>query len=289
MGEGEDSGVRAQHTPAALSPTQPTTRFSSSEIDAFVELALRCDGVRDPDSFCDWCRKEVRAFLPYGMLIVAAGHLTHGLLFVDTLLGVDYPQEFMQKILRRVPLNERKVIQTWLACRQPQIVTPADIDEKLSELERFEFESFDLRNFAAHGVIDAAGTQASYFSFARLAEPLDDRARNKLKLLAPHLHQALMAALAPAVEGQPAPSALSLFTTRQLLVLRGLLEGLTNAQIASWLNRSPHTVKHQVERILKNLGATNRAEAISKALDLGIAVLPLRSEDCMRKMGKSGY
>ena len=33
-------------------------------------------------------------------------------------------------------------------------------------------------------------------------------------------------------------------------------------------------IKHQVAQILKRLGAANRAEAISKALDLGIAVLP---------------
>lgn len=275
----------ARHIPIPFPLTKPTTQFSSNEIGAFVELALHCDSVQSPDSFRDWCRKEVRTFLPFGMLIVAAGHLTHGLLFVDALIGVDYPEEFMRKILRRVPLNERKVIQTWLTCRQPQIVTPSDVDEKLSELERFEFESFDLRNFAAHGVIDAAGTQASYFSFARLAEPLNEKTRNKLKLLAPHLHQALMAALARSVEGQPAPSALSLFTARQLLVLRGLLEGLTNAQIASRLNRSPHTVKHQVEKILKTLRATNRAEAISKSLDLGIAVLPLSSDGDVRKNG----
>jgi DNA-binding NarL/FixJ family response regulator len=268
-----------------MSINQSTTEFSPAEVNAFMKLALQCDGVQDTDSFRRWCREEVRAFLPFGMLIVATGRLTHGLLFVDNLLGVDYPDEFMRQILRRVPLNERKVIQTWLSCRQPQIVTSSDIDEKLSELERFEFESFDLRNFAAHGVIDAAGTQASYFSFARLTEPLGEKTRSKLKLLAPYLHQALMAALVRPEEGSPASSALSLFTAKQLLVLRGLLEGLTNVQIAIRLNRSPHTVKHQVEKILKILQATNRAEAISKALDLGIAVLPLSSDGDVRKNG----
>ncbi len=250
------------------------TEFSPTEVNAFLELALQCDGVQDMDSFRRWCSKEVRAFLPFGMLIVATGRLTHGLLFVDNLLGVDYPVEFMQQILRRVPLNERKVIQTWLACRQPQIVTPADIETHLSELERFEFLSFDLRNFAAHGVINPTGTHASYFSFARVAEPLGNKTCKKLKLLAPHLHQALMAALTPAQNAASGPTVYSLFSPKQLLVLRGLLEGLTNLQIAGRVNRSPHTIKHQVAQILKRLGAANRAEAISKALDLGIAVLP---------------
>lgn len=251
-----------------------TTEFSPTEVNAFLKLALQCDDVQDPDSFRGWCREEVRAFLPFGMLIVATGSLTHGLLFVDNLLGVDYPDEFMQQILRRVPLNERKVIQTWLSCRQPQIVTPTDIETNLSDLERFEFLSFDLRNFAAHGVINPTGTHASYFSFARVAEPLGSKTRKKLKLLAPHLHQALMAALMPAPNTVPGPTAYSLFSPKQLLVLRGLLEGLTNLQIASRVNRSPHTIKHQVAQILKRLGAANRSEAISKALDLGIAVLP---------------
>lgn len=257
-----------------MNVNQSTAEFSSTEINAFLELALQCDGVQDMDSFRRWCGEEVRAFLPFGMLIVATGRLTHGLLFVDNLLGVDYPDEFMRQILRRVPLSERKVIQTWLTCRQPQIVTPVDIETNLSELERFEFLSFDLGNFAAHGVINPAGTYASYFSFARVGEPLGDKTRKKLKLLAPHLHQALMTALMPAPNTTPGPTAYSLFSPKQLLVLRGLLEGLTNLQIASRVNRSPHTIKHQVAQILKRLGAANRAEAISKALDLGIAVLP---------------
>ena len=65
------------------------TEFSPTEVNAFLELALQCDGVQDMDSFRRWCSKEVRAFLPFGMLIVATGRLTHGLLFVDNLLGVD--------------------------------------------------------------------------------------------------------------------------------------------------------------------------------------------------------
>ena len=57
---------------------------------------------------------------------------------------------------------------------------------------------------------------------------------------------------------------------RELQVLQCLAEGKTTAQIASELFISDNTVKTHVRHILEKLEASNRAEAVSKAVQLGV-------------------
>ena len=57
---------------------------------------------------------------------------------------------------------------------------------------------------------------------------------------------------------------------REMDVLRCLAKGMTSAQIASNLFISENTVKTHVRHILEKLEASNRAEAVSRAIQLGI-------------------
>lgn len=57
---------------------------------------------------------------------------------------------------------------------------------------------------------------------------------------------------------------------RELDVLKCLARGMTSAQIASELFISENTVKTHVRHILEKLEASNRAEAVSRAIQLGI-------------------
>lgn len=67
--------------------------------------------------------------------------------------------------------------------------------------------------------------------------------------------------------GIPADIALS---KREMDVLKCLARGMTSSQIASELFISENTVKTHVRHILEKLEASNRAEAVSKAIQLGI-------------------
>lgn len=57
---------------------------------------------------------------------------------------------------------------------------------------------------------------------------------------------------------------------RELEVLSCLADGLTTSQIASRLFISENTVKTHVRHILEKLDASNRTEAVSKAIQLGM-------------------
>lgn len=57
---------------------------------------------------------------------------------------------------------------------------------------------------------------------------------------------------------------------REMEVLQCLAQGMTTAQISTDLFISDNTVKTHVRHILEKLEASNRAEAVSKAMQLGL-------------------
>ena len=115
---------------------------------------------------------------------------------------------------------------------------PDDIDRAYEEFGVFAFvekEGFDRRAFR-HTVADAIGIGASS---AKLSAPTvtPDAGR-------------------PIVE----------LTDRERDVLRFMVQGYTNRQIAEALNITPNTVKKHVDHILQKLEVSNRAAAVAVAL-----------------------
>ena len=59
-------------------------------------------------------------------------------------------------------------------------------------------------------------------------------------------------------------------TPRELDVLENLRRGLSNQDVSSILGISEYTVKAHVKMIFSKLGASNRSEAVTRGLELGI-------------------
>jgi NarL family two-component system response regulator YdfI len=60
---------------------------------------------------------------------------------------------------------------------------------------------------------------------------------------------------------------------REIEVLRMIAEGLANKEIASKLSISDHTVKFHISSIFAKLGASNRAEAVTLGIRLGLIMV----------------
>ncbi|MDT8305134.1 MAG: response regulator transcription factor [Anaerolineae bacterium] len=82
--------------------------------------------------------------------------------------------------------------------------------------------------------------------------------------LAPEAAQALIQA------AQNPPAAAPAFTEREREVLRLMVQGMSNAEIAESLVVSTSTVKFHVSNILSKLGAGSRTEAVAIALQEGL-------------------
>lgn len=73
-----------------------------------------------------------------------------------------------------------------------------------------------------------------------------------------------------AVSGDQYRSEESMLSSREMEVLECLARGRTTSQIAEELFISDNTVKTHVRHILEKMDASNRAEAVSKAVQMGI-------------------
>lgn len=90
-----------------------------------------------------------------------------------------------------------------------------------------------------------------------------------------HAAEDILAAVVELLDGQPsfpdtateAPAAVeadALLTSRQKTVLQGLVDGLSNREIATALSLSEGTVKQYVSQVLLALGVSNRTQAAIK-------------------------
>jgi DNA-binding NarL/FixJ family response regulator len=88
-----------------------------------------------------------------------------------------------------------------------------------------------------------------------------------LSVLSPQVTRQVLRA---AISGGAARSTESMLSSREMEVLVCLAQGKITAQIARELFISENTVKTHVRHILEKLEASNRAEAVSKATQMGL-------------------
>jgi transcriptional regulator EpsA len=113
-----------------------------------------------------------------------------------------------------------------------------------------------------------------------------------IELLLPHLHSTYLRVQAiereqSEIRPQPPFSNSGYATTsisdREEQVLCWVREGMSNQEIGVQLGISPLTVKNHVQKILRKLGATNRAQAVARAMSLNLLARPGSHGDPLEK------
>lgn len=132
-----------------------------------------------------------------------------------------------------------------------------------------EARDFGLRVGAAHSSWAAHGVYG-LLTMARSAEPLTSTEIDALTFKANWLANLSHALMSEFLVPKLAPEARVELTPRESEVLRWTGEGKTACEIGNILNISERTVNFHVNNVLLKLNATNKVQAVVKAIAIGL-------------------
>ena len=238
---------------------------------ALMNIFERSTEVHDSDAFLALINTDVQAVLRQEIMVCGVGGMSPNGNYAHKVLQHDYPEQYFHELASAEGRVDSPLMQRWRSTPAPVIFQSGRDDAQYSQEWVKLFNKYDLRNTAAHGMLDVQRTFATYFIFSRIPGEVGEREIYLLKMLTPHLHLALVRALATIPEfnwlaGTPHEA----LSERQKQILHWINEGKTNWEIAQILEMTEKNVKYHIEQIFLKLKVTSRNKAVAKAMLLGI-------------------
>ena len=237
----------------------------------FLRAIASAVEVRRRNQMFRWLESEFQTVLPHRLMVCMLVDTEGNALMIDRFSSTPIPSDVLQEICAEGNGLIGNLGQTWFNNgARPLVLVPSG-DRYVpfsSELGRL-----GLRACAVHGVLDHNQTTGSRFFFFGVPTDRPTHVSYLLELLIPYLHTALIRVSASDRDnGEPA--APGLLSDREIGIMQLIQTGKNNVEIAEALQISPLTVKNHVQRILRKLGANNRAQALGKAIALKILGAP---------------
>lgn len=269
--------------PRAASAGGDSLIFSTEQAQALVRLVEAAPAVRRRYQFFVWTQSQMQALLPHQVLVCGAYQRHRRALVTDTFHNIVLGPELLQQLAEPDGPLLSTIARHWVDGRgQPLALALTRLDSAGARLR----DELGYTHLLVHGVArpQRPAEIESLFILGGTGGSAQLAHRSAcLDLLLPHLHSTWQRVTATELElqrpgmpvpapraspSQPAPArpARGGVTDRECQILRWIREGKSNQQIAEVLGISPLTVKNHVQKILRKLGAGNRAQAVAQAL-----------------------
>ena len=223
---------------------------------------LASASVHSVDDFKQWTKTCLRPLLPHASLLCGLGRLHAGGVNLDYVVTVDYPIGHIEAIRNRAGAIDTPILRRWLTVREPLLLEAEHPWPDIPENWLASFRRHELRNIAAHAVIDTERCLGTYHSFYQIPGTLGEHHLEALCRLTPLMHQVLCRVIDNLGTQNRSSSDLADLTEREREVLRWLMLGKTNRQIACLAAMSENTVKHHLTRSFGKLQVENRSQLI---------------------------
>jgi transcriptional regulator EpsA len=245
-------------------------------VDAANLMAALAEGlrIRRRVEFFAWTQSSLQDLIPHGMLLCGLPRSSGGRMFFDYFHHVPIHPKVLARLCHPRQGLAAEMVDLWLSAgAEPLSIGPGVPGTSQGRLA-LELVSLGLGDLICHGIPNAqigAGVHC-FLGFVALPTAPTLRDRHLIELLVPHVFNAYCRALSP--ERQPVrrgtdlPDGEQIVTDREVEILKWVREGKSNQEIGMILNISPLTVKNHVQKILRKLQASNRAQAVSKAIAL---------------------
>lgn len=270
-------------TTAALAAISPFP-LSTDPAEAIVRAAESALAVRRRYQFFVWTQSYLGRLIPHQLAVCGSYDRGSRELMFDVFNSVSLEPALMDALGDARSLLMQQLQSRWLEAQgKPALVPTAELGivAALAPLHDALVVA-RIAQLLLHGVSRPQRPQEieSFFVFASQDGHGLEALSGRLELLIPHIHgawqrvQAVERDVSQAINMDTLPTRVSSVTQREREILGWLREGKSNQQIADQLGISALTVKNHVQKILRKLGAANRAQAVAQAMTLQLLERP---------------
>lgn len=259
------------HADAAARPVAREV-LTPRDLQHFFEVVAEAAHVRRRYEFFVWAHMRLQALLPHDVLVCGVPRNQSARMFFDYYYSVPIDPEALSRLCHPRDGLANDLVDRWIGDGYEPLRIDAEARGSDARLGS-ELAALGFRDCIVHGIPKAQAAAASHcvFAFASLQRPQGEREAVLAQLLVPHIFAAYCRALTrerPVVEVERGGERDAAVTDREVEILRWVREGKSNQEIGMILSISPLTVKNHVQKILRKLNATNRAQAVSKAISM---------------------
>jgi transcriptional regulator EpsA len=267
-----------------MEANEPGAPLSPRQSEALVRCLEGAAAVRRRHHFFVWTQGHMRTLLPHQNLICGAYQRHSGEMAFEVFNSTVLTTALLASLSDRRSALIGGLTAAWIeGGAQPLALQAARLKTQAQATALQLQEQCGAQSLLVHGVArpQRSAEIESFFVFASTTAP-DQSAQNlrHLELLLPHLHNAWQRVQAAEFTLKAGPSMGTLpsarsrsavlvpkkITGRELQVLQWVRNGKSNQQIGDGLGISPLTVKNHIQKILRKLGANNRAQAVALAM-----------------------
>jgi transcriptional regulator EpsA len=251
--------------------------------ECLLRIVESAPQVRRRYQFFLWSQGDLQRWLPHKLLVCGAYDRNVRDLSLDVFNSIPLSEGGMQALQNLRDSVLSLAIRSWRQHRlQPCSVDLTQIPQPDAAVRALIADGYV--NLLVHGLSRPGRPEEieSLFVFGGPAQVYDHEALQAIDMLLPCLHMTYQRVHATEVQmsspgqsngshanvGFGASIKAQIITEREKEILLWVRDGLSNQQISEKLGISALTVKNHIQKILRKLGAANRAQAVAKAMTM---------------------
>ncbi len=260
--------------------TQAGTReaFHTENLVRIIENSV---GVQRRYQFFVWSQSSLQTLLPHQLAICGAWKRARKQVYLEAFNSIAVPASVLASLTDGQSALMQRAVGAWIENRGRACVLDLHtLTGRAVEESRDELTDAGFHELLIHAVSrpQRINELESLFIFSSPGQRVTEMQRTHLELLMPHLHstylrvQSVERDMNDSAPSMPAREGFSrsTITEREKQILGWVREGMSNHEIGTELSISPLTVKNHVQKILRKLGAANRAQAVARAMTLNL-------------------
>lgn len=258
--------------------TLPT--FAPDQSEVLLRVVEAAPEVCRRHQFFVWTQGDFQRWLPHKLIVCGSYEREQREVVFDLFNSMPVPESVIQGLRDRRSMLMDAALQCWRRGRgKAGVLDLRQLPPQITLAQ--ELIALGYSHFALHGLTRPGRPDEleSFFLFAQPGLPYGQPAQQALDMLLPCVHlayQRVCVTERQMTQGRPGAAALSAsgqlrpspITEREREILLWVRDGLSNQQISEKLGISALTVKNHVQKILRKLGAANRAQAVAKAMTM---------------------